>query len=125
MSVIAGAFVDLLPAGGKRALTPDETAEANDVLDAAAEWAAGRMPWEVAAQVGTIENNGRPSPSSTRFIATVLVSPLDPRRPHLKALIDHLLVMQGLTVTEGGIYTQRDLNELHDAEDYMRGRSAA
>ncbi|MGI8406035.1 MAG: hypothetical protein ACR2OE_14955 [Thermomicrobiales bacterium] len=124
MSAIAGAFIDLLTAGGKRALTPEETADVNDALDAAADWAAGRLPWELAANVGTVENNGRPSPSFTRFIATVLVSPLDPRRPHLKALIGHLLVMQGLTVTDGGIYTQRDLNELHEAEDYMRGRAA-
>lgn len=66
MTAIAGAFIDLLPMGGTRDLTPDERVEVTDVLDAASDWAAHRLPWQDAARVGTILCHGRPSAPYTR-----------------------------------------------------------
>lgn len=117
--MIAG-ISHLLPRSGTRDLTPDEQLEVNDCLDAASEWAAHRLPWQEAARVGTILCHGRPSAPYTRFIATVLTSPRDPRRQCLADLIDHLLAVQGLTKTPHGLATQRDLNDIRDAEEIVR-----
>lgn len=106
-------------------LLPDRYSESdkqaiNDVLDAATEWAEGRMPFSVAASIGTIERNGKPSPAFARLLATVLTSPRDPRRRHLDDLIDYLLAVQGLTKTPHGLATQRDLTDIRDAEEIVR-----
>lgn len=114
------ALTGLMPEQGRRALTPEESAEINDVLDAAAEWAAGRLPWQTAAQVGTILSDGRPSAGYSRFLARFTCSPSDPRRRHLIALQDYLDAAQGLQITDKGTLTQRDLNDIFDAQDMMR-----
>ena len=114
-----------LPDNGKRALTPDEAADVNDCLDAAAEWAAGRLPWQAAANVGTILCEGRPSSGYSRFIAFLLTPKSDPRRRCLDALGTYLDTQQGLRVTPRGTFSQRDINELHESEHIMRGRAAA
>lgn len=118
--MVAEAFRDLLPDGGRRELTPDEIAEVEDVLDASAEWRAGRLPWQAAANIGTIARGSRPSSSYARFVALNNVSRTDPRRDDLLALMDHLDRAQGLTITDGGTMTQRDITDLRASAETMR-----
>ncbi len=123
--MVAEYATTFLPASGKRALTPDEQLDVNDCLDAASDWEAGNLPWQAAANVGTILCEGRPSSGYSRFIAFLLTPKSDPRRRCLEALGTHLDTQQGLRVTPRGTFSQRDINELHESEHMMRGRAAA
>ncbi len=122
--MVAEYATTFLPDSGKRALNPDEAADVNDVLDAAQDWDAGKLPWQAAANVGTILCNGRPSSGYSRFIAFLLTPKTDPRRRCLDALGTHLDTQQGLRVTPRGTFSQRDINELHESEHIMRRRAA-
>ncbi len=122
--MVASYATTFLPDSGKRALTQDEAADVNDVLDAAHDWDAGTLPWQAAANVGTIICEGRPSSGYSRFIAFLLTPKTDPRRRCLEALGTHLDTQQGLRVTPRGTFSQRDINELHESERIMRGRAA-
>jgi len=123
--MVAAYATSFLPDNGKRDLTPDEQLDVNDCLDAAEDWAAGNLPWEAAANVGTILCEGRPSSGYSRFIAVQLTPKSDPRRRCLEALGTHLDTQQGLQVTPRGTFSQRDINELHESERIMRGRATA
>jgi hypothetical protein len=122
--MVAAYATTFLPENGKRALTPDEQLDVNDVLDAAQDWQAGKLPWEAAANVGTILCEGRPSSGYSRFIALLLTPKTDPRRRGLEALGRHLDTQQGLRVTPRGTFSQRDINELHESERIMKRRAA-
>lgn len=123
--MVAAYATTFLPDNGKRALTPDEQLDVNDCLDAAEDWAAGHLPWQAAANVGTIFCNGRPSSGYSRFLASMLTPKSDPRRRCLEALGTHLDTQQGLRVTARGTFSQRDINDLHESERIMRGRARA
>ncbi len=122
--MVAAYATTFLPDNGKRDLMPGERLDVNYVLDAASDWQAGRLPWQAAANVGTILCNGRPSSGYSRFIAVQLTPKSDPRRRCLEALGTHLDTQQGLRVTPRGTFSQRDINELHESERIMRGRAA-
>jgi hypothetical protein len=123
--MVAAYATSFLPDNGKRDLTPDEQLDVNDCLDAAQDWQAGNLPWEAAANVGTILCEGRPSSGYSRFIAVQLTPKSDPQRRCLEALGTHLDTQQGLQVTPRGTFSQRDINELHESERIMRGRATA
>lgn len=90
-----------------RVLTPDEQDAVADVLDAAAEWRAGRLPWQEAASIGTYHN-----PSRTRFLAITTTPKTDPRWHDLMALIDVLIDAEGFVRCTQGIYSPRELGEM-------------
>jgi|SRR5699024_10503928 len=92
-----------------RVLTPDEQDAVSDCLDAAAEWYAGRMPWTVAAGIGTWHD----SPARTRFLAITTTPKTDSRYPALIALLDVLVDASGYVRTKQGVYSRRELGE-HD-----------
>ena len=89
-----------------RVLTPDQQDAVNDVLDASAEWRAGRMPWEVAASIG-----GWHSPERTRALAIGTTPRTDPRWHDLMALLDVLIDASGWVRTRQGVFSRRELGE--------------
>lgn len=109
--MVAGAVRHLLPGEGRRAYTDDERAVVEDVLDAAAEWAAGRLPLGEFWRVGTllprrwsteavrdregrttapgVVCHGRDMGGYSRFVAlNWAVKHGDPRRHALRAAIE-------------------------------------
>lgn len=98
-----------------RVLTPEESAEVNDVLDAAHAFANGEMPWHAAASIG----DGR-----LRGLATVTTDRHDPRWTSLMRLLDVLIDASGHVRTNHGIYSNRQLGEydvavhIHPREDH-------
>lgn len=89
-----------------RTLTPDEQDAVADVLDAAHEWRAGRLPWQAAANIGTYHN-----PERTRFLAITTTPKTDSRWHDLMALLNVLVDMSGFVRTRQGVYSTRELGE--------------
>lgn len=87
--VVAAALPHLVPG---RVLPPEDVAAAEDILDAAAAWAAGALPIGEAAAVGAMGFGVPPvfSAGRGRFVARWATPPDDPRLPCLAALIDAL-----------------------------------
>lgn len=101
------AVAHLLPS---RSLAAEQ--EIADVLDAATEWAQGRLPLGEAARVGTLAyGQGRPSPAYTRCVAMLRSPPSDPRRAHLLALVETLLGITHVIRTTQGLFDPPDLSE--------------
>lgn len=92
----------------ERILTPDEQDAVSDVLDAAAEWRAGRLPWTVAADIGTYHG-----PARTRFLAITTTPKTDKRWHDLMALLNVLTDAAGYVRTRQGVYSRRELGD-HD-----------
>lgn len=93
----------------RREVTPDERQHIEDVLDAATEVAAGRLPFYEAARIGGIQ-----SPAYTRMLATVTTPKSDPRWHDLMALLDVLITSQGYKICRHGIFTETEVR-IHDA----------
>lgn len=119
-----------------RVLTPEDRAVIEDILDMAAEWAAGRMRWQAVASAGTLDWNGAPSVAYARFVA-LRVTPRtiydedgniiggDHRWANLQALIDVLVRAEGFTVTRQGVYSSWELREHADAVERAKREQAA
>lgn len=107
------AIAGLTPGAGQRLLTTDERAEVDDILDAAAEWQAGRMDWRAVAGLGRLEINGAPSESYSRFVAVAMTPPGDPRRAALLAFLDVLVRAEGYIATRQGTFTRHE-TRMHD-----------
>ena len=90
-------------------LTPEERADVNDVLDAAAAWAAGDLPFYEAARIGRLG-----SPAHTRYIAIRATPKEDPRWRDLMALFDVLIESQGYVITRQGVFTKYDIRESNE-----------
>ena len=92
-------------------LSDADKVEFDDVLDAATEFCAHRLPIHEFARIGGIASQatGRPSPGYTRFLALMTAPPTDPRRAALRQAINAVLVFQGLVVTTAGVWTPEDL----------------
>lgn len=100
------------PSTDRDPLTPEEADSVNDVLDAAAAWAAGQLPFYEAAAIGTIEDShGTPSPAYSRYVATIRTLNDDPRRKNLMDLLDVLIESQGYVTTRQGVYTKWEIRE--------------
>jgi hypothetical protein len=102
-------------------MTFDDHMTVDEVLDAAVEWEAGRLPTAQAAIVGTIERNGQPSAPYSRFIAIATTPKEDKRWQSLYNLVTHLDQLQGAVHTRQGRfyrseadYTVRDNQRLFD-----------
>ena len=92
-------------------LTPEESLEVDDVLDAAVEFCAGRMGISAFAAIGTLHwpGNDAPSPAHTRYVAMAFTPNTDPRKDDLRRAIDKLLVHQGYHLTKHGLFTSEEL----------------
>lgn len=118
------ALTDLMPDGGRRELSEEERFEVELVLEAAADWEAGLLPWQDAAKVGELRRGNRPSPGYTRFVAVHVTPRNDPRRAALQALQEHLDTMQGLRVDERGTLSQAELHDITEASRLMEKMAA-
>lgn len=99
----------------EEALTFEDRVAIEDVLGAAAAWAAGELPFYEAARVGTLRDwRGVPLPSWSRHVAIRVTPSTDPRRRNLMGLIDVLIAAQGFQITRQGIYSP-DQIRIHDA----------
>lgn len=114
------AIAPLTPGAGTRTLTPEEREEVEWILDAAAEWQAGRLPWQEVARIGGIELGGYPSAAYTRFCAVAFTPPTDPRRVALLALIDVLIRNSGYKTTYQGTYSPSELRQHDIAVQWVR-----
>lgn len=101
----------------RRKPTTDELAAIEDVLDAADAYAQGEMPWQVAANIGSVDaidwRTGEvyPSTAYARFLAVSTTHPVDPRRRSVTALCDRLVRESGYVVTTHGVFHPQELYE--------------
>lgn len=113
MIAAATALWNALPEQARRDLTAEDHASIADVLDAAADWRAGKLPWWEAAAVGVIPydagTGARPSPGFTRTVALLRTDRGDPRRAALRALLDELVRQSGAVVTTHGVFTRQEI----------------
>lgn len=93
-------------------LTPEEQASVDDVLDAAAAFATGMLPFYEAAAIGTLTDwRGNVSPAYTRYVAATRTPKNDPRRADLDTLLDRLIVAEGYVVCPQGTFTRWEIRE--------------
>lgn len=111
MSAFDGAFERLMP---ERALDAEERGDVEAILDAAAEWDAGRLPHQEVATLGFIAYDGRPSQGYSRFVALVRADPADARRAALTRYFDWTLNQSwsDVVLTAAGIFTKTELGAL-------------
>jgi hypothetical protein len=95
-------------------LTDEDKTECDYVLEAAGEWAAGTLPLEVFAKVGTIQSpfTGRESAGYSRYVALLSVPVTDPRRDALRRAIDGLLRFQGFVITAQGMFEPSEIPDV-------------
>jgi hypothetical protein len=103
-------------------LTAEDAATIEDILDAAAAWADGALPWYEAAKIGAMTYQtatGKTAESSGygRYRALRFTPADDPRRAALVRLVDDLVRRQGCEVTRQGVF---DRDELADHGATMR-----
>ena len=119
------ALTHLLPDRGKRLITIEEHQQIESVLDAAEQWASGATTWMDAARVGELSpHSGRASTGYTRFVALMNTSNADPRRIHLRKLLDRITLESGYTITSQGTFTADDWHQ-HDGARSQMGRYGA
>ena len=99
-----------------RPLTDDDRATIQDILDAASEWNAGRLPFYAFMRAGTLlgydRNNRRyESAGYARAVALVTTAPSDPRRACLLRAIEELCRLQDVVRTRHGTFTRESLHE--------------
>jgi hypothetical protein len=124
---MSAVFDRLMPDEGRRPLDADEALAAEMILDAAEHYAAGKLPWWEAANIGPVpclDSHGREihSPQYGRYVALMVAYRTDdPRKEALLQLIDELIDQSGVTVTPFGII---DVEELHQHNITVRTRAA-
>lgn len=111
MSAAGAVFANLI----RREPSADELLGMEDVLDAAQEWAEGRLPWEVAANVGAMgvvdwrDGSVRFSAGYGRYVTLVRTPRSDRRWGCLFRLVQVLVMMGGSTVTTRGVFAADEL----------------
>ena len=106
-----------------RIATPDEREAMEDVLDAAVEWEAGRLPFDDAIRIGTLPNaRGNPSPEWSRALAFRMVAGSDPRKASLYRLSENGSRMRGKVLTAFGIFDRYELQRSDDQIRFMKNR---
>lgn len=98
-----------LPVISRRELTDDDRGCIEDVLDAAAAWAAGAMPFYDAASIGGIQ-----TPAYTRMLAVMTTPKDDPRWRNLMDLLEVLIRSQGYRICRQGVFTSYDIRESNE-----------
>lgn len=98
--------------GRGKPLPFDQQMEVEDVLDAAAEWQAGRLPTTEAAKIGGIS-----TPGYTRFKAITTTPVTDPRWSALHALVSHLDDLSGGKMTRQGRFNRFEFDQARRATD--------
>ncbi len=121
MSSAIDAVRHLLPGKGRRELSPDEVADVEDILDAAAEWQAGRLPLGELMRIGSLTHGTRPSPGYSRFTALYTTSKSDTRRAALMAAIEELIRRDGWVSTGQGLDQQGQVHVSHAEPPWARG----
>ncbi len=121
MSAVADLTIRLLPGKGTRSLTRDEAASVEDILDAATEWQAGRLPLGELARIGSLAYGTRPSPGYSRFVAVYTTSRRDPRRAALQAAIEEMVRREGWVSTGQGLDQQGQVHVSHVEPPWARG----
>ncbi|MDQ3222113.1 MAG: hypothetical protein M3Q75_01350 [Gemmatimonadota bacterium] len=118
---IGATFTAFMPDQGRRDLSPEELDSMNDILDAAAEWAAGRLPLNAAAQVGTIlTHQGHPSRAYSRHVASLWAwRAKDSRWKSLNRMVN-VLAAAVYVKTSQGLFTSEQLHEHDRAVQYLR-----
>lgn len=97
---------------GQRDWSPDERTSIQDVLDAARDWRAGRLPLALAGAAGEIATrDGILSPAGRSQCRAVLAaSPSDSRRADLLAMLTALVSRQpNVALTNRGLFSTDDL----------------
>lgn len=110
---------DLVPlgdalAGDARTLTAEQRTIIEDILDAAVEVEAGRMPLMTFAKLGTWPAGGPVPydgpPACGRFQVVRFTKKADPRRAALLRLVDKLILLQNVRYdSRGWAYTRGEL----------------
>ena len=108
----------------ERERPPELHDEIEDILDAAGEWAAGRLPLTELMRLGTIENNGHPSPGYSRFSAIAMTPASDPRRDYLRKAI-RLVVGAQTVITHQGIFSRDELHQHDHAVAFVKANGPA
>ncbi len=116
MSAVTNLATHLLPGKGTRPLTCDEAAVVEDVLDAASEWQAGRLPLGELMRIGSLTHGTRPSPGYSRFTALYTTSKSDTRRAALMAAIEEMVRREGWVSTGQGLDQQGELRHVRGNE---------
>ena len=116
---MSAVFDSLMPDEGRRPIDADEALAAEMILDAAEHYAAGKLPWWEAANIGAVrchDSEGREIHSTGygRYVALmVAIRTNDPREAALRQLVDELIDQSRVTVTRFGIIDQNELIQ-HD-----------
>ena len=93
-------------------LTFEDQAAIEDVLDAAAAWQAGDMPWTQAASIGALLDwRGEQSQSYSRYVALRVTPRTDPRWDALLALVNVIVQAMGYVATTQGLFTRAEIRE--------------
>lgn len=95
-------------------LTAEDWTDVADVLDAAAEWNAGRLPLEAFAKVGTMLSpfTGRPSAQYTRYVAARVTIADKPRLAPLLRALDALVRFNGYVILASGVYEPTEIADI-------------
>ena len=98
-----------------------------DVLDAAAAWQAGELPWTEAANIGgMLDWRGVVSQAYTRHVAYRVTPRTDPRHAALDALMAVIIRAQGYRVTRQGTFEPSEIRANDAGWQYANlDRSAA
>lgn len=116
---VASAVLDALPSLPER-ITPADWADITAVLDGAIDWAEGFMDLGAFAKLGAIPDpGGNPSSGYSRHVALRVTPRTDERWDALRRAIDHLLLLQGVQLTNHGAF---DADELIRTGTTLRGR---
>jgi hypothetical protein len=96
----------------------DEALAIEWVLDAAQDYADGKLPWYEAASIGAVARidwrTGREIESTAyaRFLAVVFANASDPRRAAVLALCNEIVEQSGAVLTGHGLFDRSDLAEV-------------
>lgn len=109
MNTLVAPLLAALPPLPER-IGPADWADITAVLDGAIDWAEGFMDLGAFAKLGAIPDpGGVPSSGYSRFVALRVTLRSDERWSALRRACDHLLVLQGVTLTNHGAFDGDEL----------------
>lgn len=107
-----------------RMWSQEERDSIEDVLDAAAAWAAFELPLAEAAKAGLMASRSDAAGGAAfaRVRAMLASDPADPRRAALREMLEIMVRAQPVVITRFGLFERSELMR-HDVHD--QGRKAA